>query len=371
MKEMAMLAHQHYNYRMKFKSINRASCYMKCDLSKQRKGKAVEITGRNLRRRMFLRIILLTANGRIVHSYIRISRNPSKPVVLRQKEIFVPTAQYLNLRTSKTEYIGDFVRYLAAGLIPVVSFRQFVDEIKTAYRTQVIEVAQAQDTPANSILPQLVSFQSVLDKDVVTMDSLLLDKEIQFNSWLFHMIDKELQPHGFTVEPSRVNKQIHPNCCEFSTSISDCVIFHPNTLFTSVSTAALTIIIHDDSAVEDTRVTDMNINDVCEGGKVEINACAFEMKVERANEAAINECSYNMFGTAARLVTCGLELGKIVTQARIYGVVVAMRKPDEANIMELSLDFEEGRFNFKISTKKYNFRDAVNMVLDRLLTQSS
>lgn len=39
--------------------------------------------------------------------------------------------------------------------------------------------------------------------------------------------------------------------------------------------------------------------------RLEANGCAFEIKNTTVNEAAINECAYNMFGAGTRLSTSG------------------------------------------------------------------
>jgi len=45
---------------------------------------------------------------------------------------------------------------------------------------------------------QLVSLsQSYSDSSEYSLE---MDKEVQFNEWLFKMISQELQPHGFKVE---------------------------------------------------------------------------------------------------------------------------------------------------------------------------
>ena len=45
---------------------------------------------------------------------------------------------------------------------------------------------------------------------------------------------------------------------------------------------------------------------------------------------------------------------------------MAMKKPDETIILKSYLDFENGVCDFKMSSKKYYFRDAVNTILKKL-----
>ena len=130
-----------------------------------------------------------------------------------------------------------------------------------------------------------------------------IDKELQFNSWLFEGIKKELVPHGFQVEPSQLNKAIVPNVCEYSNNISNCVIYHPNTLH-KTNIDALAIVIHVDSSESD---SDVNIDDVDdELVKIIVSGSTFEMKIDKINQAAINECINDMFGTGTRLAMWGL-----------------------------------------------------------------
>lgn len=46
-----------------------------------------------------------------------------------------------------------------------------------------------------------------------------MDKELQFNSWLFESMKKELIPHSFQVELNQLNRSIVPDVCEYSNSV--------------------------------------------------------------------------------------------------------------------------------------------------------
>ena len=51
------------------------------------------------------------------------------------------------------------------------------------------------------------------------------------------------------------------------------------------------------------------------------------MNIGAVDAATINECFYNMYGTGTRLVTWGLQLGKIVETVNVYGIAAAKQKP--------------------------------------------
>ena len=104
--------------------------------------------------------------------------------------------------------------------------------------------------------------------------------------------------------------------------------------------------------------------------EVETNGCTLEMKAESLDEAAINECVYNMFGTATRLSVWALQMGKLVQKAHVYGVVAAMKKPSEVRLLKICVDFTQNFRDVKICNQTYNFRDGVNMILHKLNQRS-
>ena len=72
-------------------------------------------------------------------------------------------------------------------------------------------------------LPQLDEMFSTVENN---LPSYTLDKETQFNSWLFQKIGEQLNHSGFMVETNVSNKEIHADVCEFWTSTPECVIYH-------------------------------------------------------------------------------------------------------------------------------------------------
>jgi len=122
------------------------------------------------------------------------------------------------------------------------------------------------------------------------------------------MMNKELQPYGFSVQWEKSNKSIVPNCCEYSTSITDGVIFHHRPLFKKADISALAIVIHGDDS--DSRESDVNVDDNEEIETIQVNGFGIEIKINAVDNATINKCVFNMFGVGTSLVTWGLQLRK-------------------------------------------------------------
>lgn len=153
-----------------------------------------------------------------------------------------------------------------------------------------------------------------------------------------------------------------PNVCEYSNSTSDCVIYHPITV-QKTNIDALAIVIHNDSSESD---SDVNIDDLDELVKITVSGSTFEMKIDKINQAAINECINDMFGTGTRLATWGLHMSKVVERVQVFGVVAPMPHPDASKILKLTMDFRNGGCSFQICRMEYNFQTAVNMILHKL-----
>lgn len=75
--------------------------------------------------------------------------------------------------------------------------------------------------------------------------------------------------------------------------------------------------------------------------KVQIEAFAGEVKVEDFKDDGENECFFNMFGQGTNLALKSLSSGKLVSNLKMYGIIVAAHKPDKARLLEVNIDFEE------------------------------
>ena len=49
----------------------------------------------------------------------------------------------------------------------------------------------------------------------------------------------------------------------------------------------------------------------------------------------------NMFGQGTNLVLKSLSSGKLVSNLKMYGIIVAAHKPDEPRLLQVNIDFEE------------------------------
>jgi len=75
----------------------------------------------------------------------------------------------------------------------------------TSMRDMAVQVLTTQDQNTKTgILRSLMTINSTVD--TVNADSLTVDKEIQFNDWLFAKIDALLTPKDFVVQPRSATK---------------------------------------------------------------------------------------------------------------------------------------------------------------------
>ena len=66
-----------------------------------------------------------------------------------------------------------------------------------------------------------------------------------------------------------------------------------------------------------------------------------EVKVKHLNQAALNQCCYNMFGSATQLVTMSLRMGKVVNNTIMYGLVSAMDDRSTVRILQMEVNLLE------------------------------
>ena len=107
---------------------------------------------------------------------------------------------------------------------------------------------------------------------------------------MFNQIEAKLRHSRFVVEEDKINKQIVPNVCEFS------IIYYPSTVFTSNTLMGFTVTVHEeDMQSEDSLSEDSS------------DVMPFEVKNNKFHNAAINECVYDMYGAATKLITMALQ----------------------------------------------------------------
>ena len=153
------------------------------------------------------------------------------------------------------------------------------------------------------------------------------NKEIQFNDWLFSYLHDVLSPHQFIIEANKENKSIFPDVNEYSPSSADCFIYHPTSVLDSRIGGINVLITSSDEEDEENLELDIKEPlDFCET-LYHITATTVEIKSSTVNEAAINECFYNMGGKGSKIVTEMLQLGHIVDRLMMYGIVCSMAEP--------------------------------------------
>jgi len=55
---------------------------------------------------------------------------------------------------------------------------------------------------------------------------------------------------------------------------------------------------------------------------------------------AVNECFFNMFSQGVNLAMRVLSSGKIVKRIKMYGITVAVHRPEKAKLLQLIMDFK-------------------------------
>ena len=138
-------------------------------------------------------------------------------------------------------------------------------------------------------------------------------------------------------------------------------MYHVNSV-QKTQVVALTIQVESD----DSSISDVIIADTDEIILKQSMGCTVEVKVDPVNDAAINECFNNMFGSGSRLTTMQLEMGNIVEEVKMYGVVASMEDPDHAVLLSLDMNFSNGSCHFRCVDKAYSFVALMNFILNHL-----
>lgn len=72
-----------------------------------------------------------------------------------------------------------------------------------------------------------------------------------------------------------------------------------------------------------------------------------ELKSDKLDEKAVNECYYNMYGGATKLMTIHLGQGKIITKAVMFGIVCNIKHPQKCTLLKIIInsDTQECQFS--------------------------
>lgn len=346
-----LILHEHYLYRMRFNSIRKLNYAHSCNLLKQ-----LEIQKTQQKRKYWVTIdtdkqvdfVACCSNS---HCCLVEANVPTVPASSATSEreynlIDVSLEDEIGLTKNGVQFIDNKI-FDCSQLVPLNIFRDFIKNL----RSGVLSMWQSR----SDNLPSIVN---LFDQDIPGI--LSLDKEDQFNSWVFKRMENILSVKGFSVETEVPNNDIYASCCEFSSSKPDCLIYYGKSVFKSNTVLGMTIAIDSDSN------SDVNIDDIDDMNVGSANGCAFEMKRENINAAAINECMYNMFGAGTKLAIRALRNEKIVDIVNMYGVVATMVDPMETRLLKLKMDFTVGRCTYYLVQKKFSFAEGVNMILNKL-----
>lgn len=172
-----------------------------------------------------------------------------------------------------------------------------------------------------------------------------INREVQFNVWLFQYLNIGLRKHGFVVHQETLNKVADmPNVNEYSTSVSDCLLYHESKVFQEHTSG---IVLTSDSEDDDDHPLEVG-NSVSEA-----HGNTFEVKYPIISESNINECFFNMFGGGTKLVSMSLRQGNVVNKLSMYGIVVSMQDPHNTTILHLQVDFVKSKCTQKGMSKVF------------------
>jgi len=71
------------------------------------------------------------------------------------------------------------------------------------------------------------------------------------------------------------------------------------------------------------------------------------LKVDKLNDKAENECFYKMFSQSTNLAMMAITSEKVINKLSMYGTLVAVEKSYEARLLQLVMNFEENRCRFE------------------------
>ena len=208
-----MTHHDHYTYDLKFNRIQMSiQTSVVCDLEDQRIKMNLQSGTKYWKQPKHQDESYIAFCGDTHCCFIRTTRETvaasSATGVGSYKLTLVPTIEWLGLSNCPTDtsYVSHKINFSTSGHIPNDAFESFISKTRTA----VVEMWYGGGSSVSGIM--LLFDRSAIDKDILTVK---VDKEVQFNSWVFKQIKAELRHQGFIVEEDKINKQIVPNVCEF------------------------------------------------------------------------------------------------------------------------------------------------------------
>ena len=171
--------------------------------------------------------------------------------------------------------------------------------------------------------------------------------ELPYSDWLYQLTKGALSPLGFAVYHENSGCTIAP-ASEFIFGRRDLVIYNPSKCTKIVQALHIGFFPLDD------------VNTIC---KYELVQGVAELKVDKLDLQAENECFYNMFGEAIKLTLKFLAGGFLITTTNVYGILVAAHDKDYAVLLKLELKFEESSCKFYKCAESESFVNLFNSVI--------
>ena len=218
--------HEHYNYRMKFNNINKRNMLSSCDKCSQIDLRRCQSDKEYWKIKTNLGVDYLAFVGDSHCCSIKTVTVTSQASSATAARCFPVTTvlSEVHLNTAPTfNYIGQEFLHLFDSRLAMV--QPLLTNVRKM-RGKVCEFVTAPDNSTANVVAQ--SLLSIINstEDQLESNFLTVDKEIQFNDWLFGKLDCLLSPQGFVVRPNKPIKEIVPNVCEYSTLQPDCVVYH-------------------------------------------------------------------------------------------------------------------------------------------------
>ena len=237
------IAHEHYKYRIKFNNIskiNQMSLCNKGDGMQQRVRQCDKQYWKDNLGTEYLAFVAETHCCTI--ETVTETEQASHAIAARHFPVIVALSElHIGITAPRRDYIGEDLLHLFDSRLAMV--QPLLSDFRKM-RDKVCEFMTAEDSStANVAAHSLLSIINTA-QDQVENNFLTVDKEVQFNNWLFTRLDALLSPKGFIVRENKVNKDIIPNVCEYSTSQPDCVVYHMNSVLRS-RVSAVTVQVED------------------------------------------------------------------------------------------------------------------------------
>ena len=188
---------------------------------------------------------------------------------------------------------------------------------------------------ATQLLQNLQEHEKVLDNSVR-----VLHHELPVIDWLAEYLAETLQPTGFIVDTQNKKTKAVAPVNEYITSKPDLLIY--NAHFTSHLGAVyidLVLFQNDELSAKEVLITGAN---------------------------GENECFYNMFSQGTNLAMKAISTGSIPTEIQMYGIAVAIKKPQEAKLLYMKINLEKRKCFFRRSLEFFDFSLLLNILVGML-----